>query len=346
MQKLPTMDKHLNILLLEDSKDDVELISRELRRGGLEFSLTVVKKKEDYQRALFQIKPDVILSDHSLPQFNSIEAMEIWKLFQKECDISVPFILVTGSVSEEFAVQTIKAGAQDYILKDRLKRLPTSIRSALEKLNTERERSNYLSEVIAQSALMKEAERLANFGSWQIDLNTGKHQWSDQTYRILGFSPGEVAPDYEKYFANVHPDDKNTLEQDFEKAIATLPFHECEYRITDEHQRVKHIYSKILVRRDAAQHPYQVLGFILDITAHKKQTSALEMQNQRLMEIAWVQSHQVRGPLARLMGLVQLLTSFPDERNNLKETLSHILQSAAELDEIVRRIVRKTEEIT
>lgn len=332
--------------MIEDSKDDVELITRELRRGGLEFSLTVVKKKEEYQRLLFEIKPDVILSDHSLPQFNSIEAMEIWNLFQKECDTSVPFILVTGSVSEEFAVQTIKAGAYDYILKDRLKRLPTSIRKALEKVNTERERSKYLSEVIARSALMKEAERLANFGSWQIDLKTGKHQWSDQTYRILGFSPAEVEPDYEKYFANVHHADKAVLKQAIENAISTLPFHDCEYRIIDQRQRVKHIYSKILVKRDDQQRPYQVIGFILDITAHRKQTIALESQNQKLMEIAWVQSHEVRGPLARIMGLVHLLTSFPDEKNDLPTTLDHILQSAVELDEIVRKIVRKTEEIS
>lgn len=340
------MDRHLKILLLEDSKDDVELITRELDRGGLEFSLTVVKKKEEYQRSLFELRPNVILSDHSLPQFNSIEAMEIWKLFQKECDTSVPFILVTGSVSEEFAVQTIRAGAHDYILKDRLRRLPTSIRNALEKLDAERERSDYLSRVIAQSALMKEAERLANVGSWEVDLKTGKHHWSDQTYRILGFSPAEVEPDYERYFENVHPEDKETLKRRLEKAISTLPSHECEYRIIDEHQVVKHIYSKILVKRDTEHNPYQVVGFILDITAHKKQTSVLEKQNQRLMEIAWVQSHQVRAPLARLMGLVQLLTRFPDEKNNLNETLNHILQSAAELDEIVRKVVRKSEEIT
>lgn len=340
------MDKHLNILLLEDSRDDVELIERELRRSGLQFTLTVVKKKEEFQKALSEIQPDIVLSDHSLPQFNSIEAMQIWKLFQHEHNVSIPFILITGSVSEEFAVQTIKAGAHDYILKDRLKRLPTSVKNALDKVHVEKERQKYLSEIMAQSALMKEAERLANFGSWQIDLKTGKHQWSDQTFRIFGFAPAAVEPDDEKFFANVHPEDKEILKHAFEHAIASLPTHNCEYRIIDEHQRVKNIQSKIVVKRDDQQRPYQVTGFILDITAHKQQTLALESQNEKLLEIAWVQSHQVRGPLARLMGLVQLLTSYPDEKTDLKNTLSHISQSATELDEIVRKVVRKTEEIS
>jgi signal transduction histidine kinase len=69
------------------------------------------------------------------------------------------------------------------------------------------------------------------------------------------------------------------------------------------------------------------------------------MQNRKLMEIAWVQSHEVRAPLARIMGLIQLVSRYPDENINLQDALSHIMQSAKELDEIIRKIVRKTEEI-
>src|SRR5690349_19944751 len=154
------METPLKILILEDSPEDLDLVERELKRGGINFISNVVKKKEEYEKALNDFNPDIILSDHSLPQFNSIEAMQIWKDFQKQKNVMVPFILITGSVSEEFAVQSIKAGADDYILKDQLKRLPSSIKSALEKVKLERERMNYLSEILGQSALMKEAEHL------------------------------------------------------------------------------------------------------------------------------------------------------------------------------------------
>lgn len=339
------MNKQLNILILEDCADDVDLIERELKRGGLQFTATVVRKKDEYEKALNELRPDVVLSDHSLPQFNSIEAMEIWKRFQKENNVSIPFILITGSVSEEFAVQSIKAGADDYILKDRLKRLPTSVKNALDKAKIEKERLDYLAEIIAQSALMKEAEQLANFGSWQIDLTTGRHQWSDQAMRIFGFSPGDIDPNEEKFFANIHPEDRETVKQLINDVVSSLPFQEFEYRVVDKDNKIRNLHSKIVVKRDARGCASQLIGFILDVTEQKKQTLALEIQNRTLMEIAWVQSHEVRAPLARIMGLIQLLKNFPDEKTDLRNTLAHILQSAAELDEIVRKIVRKTEEI-
>lgn len=339
------MSSPLRILILEDSPDDLDLVERELRRGGIEFTSLVVKRRDEYEKALTEFMPDVVLSDHSLPQFNSIEAMEIWKAFQRKHNTTVPFILITGSVSEEFAVQSIKAGADDYILKDRLKRLPSSIKSALEKVRLEKERERYVTEVVSQAALMKEAEHLANFGSWQVDLLTGQHQWSDEAFRIFGFSPGEIAPNYEKFFRHVHPDDRESLKKILAEVINGMDFQQCEYRIIDNTKKVKSLLSRILVKRDATGRAYQLIGFTLDITEHKKQTQALELQNQRLMEIAWVQSHEVRAPLARIMGLIQLVDLYPDDADGLKQTLSHILRSAKELDEIVRKIVRKTEQI-
>jgi len=339
------MKAPLKILILEDSPEDLDLVERELKRGGIEFRSAVVKKKEEYEKALHEFEPDIILSDHSLPQFNSIEAMQIWKDFQKEKNVSIPFILITGSVSEEFAVQSIKAGAGDYILKDRLKRLPSSIRSALDKARLERERMNYMAEVISQSSLMKEAEHLANFGSWQVDLITGKHQWSDEAFRIFGFEPGEIDPDYDKFFKFVHPEDKAGLKHVLQEACNDLPFQECEYRIIDKENNVKSLQSRILVKRDDQERAHQLIGFTLDVSKQKKQTHDLETQNRKLMEIAWVQSHEVRAPLARIMGLIQLVKRYPEAHLDLKDTLDHIVQSANDLDQIIRKIVRKTEEI-
>ena len=339
------MEGPLKILILEDSPDDLDLIERELKRGAIEFVSTVVKKKDEYENALRNFHPDIILSDHSLPQFNSIEAMQIWKDFQKEKNVAIPFILITGSVSEEFAVKSIKAGAGDYILKDRLKRLPSSIKSALEKAKLERERLSYMSEIISQASLMKEAEHLANFGSWKIDLLTGKHQWSDEAFRILGFEPGEIEPGYEVLFRRVHEEDKECLRRLLSEAVNKDDFQECEFRVITKDNHVKNIHSRILVKRNEEQQPVQLLGFTLDVTQQKLQTRAVEMQNQRLMEIAWVQSHEVRAPLARIMGLVQLIRRYPEGHVDLNDTLGHIVNSANELDEIIRKIVRKTEEI-
>jgi signal transduction histidine kinase len=117
----------LKILMLEDVESDVGLVNHMLKKNGLQFDIKRVDTKDEFSTALRDYHPDVILSDHSLPQFNSIEALKIYK----QSALNVPFILVTGSVSEEFAVTCLKQGADDYILKTNLLRLPRAIENAL-----------------------------------------------------------------------------------------------------------------------------------------------------------------------------------------------------------------------
>ena len=125
----------LKILLLEDVEQDADLIRRQLKRESLQCITERVDTRDEYLEALHRFKPDVILSDHALPQFNSLAALEI---AHKQCP-GTPFILVTGTVSEEFAVTCLKSGADDYILKTNLTRLPSAIRSSIEKRNLESE---------------------------------------------------------------------------------------------------------------------------------------------------------------------------------------------------------------
>src|SRR6185295_18196499 len=107
------MNKRLKILLLEDSADDADLIQMELKKGGIKFTPLVVDTKEDFIKEIRDFKPDLILSDHSMPRFNSAEALKIFKDHLRSQQSLAPFILVTGTVSEEFAVQCIKDGADD-----------------------------------------------------------------------------------------------------------------------------------------------------------------------------------------------------------------------------------------
>jgi len=337
------MDETLKILMLEDTQEDVYLIERELKQGGILFTSSVVDTKEDFERSLYEMKPDVILSDHSLPQFNSIEALKIHHQFEIKTKIAIPFILVTGTVSEGFAAQCIKSGADDYILKDRLKRLPTAIRNALEKAKIESERLKFLDEIISNEAMMREAEQLAHFGSWRADLLTGKFNWSDETYRILGYEPGGLHVDYEAFLNHIHPEDRQSLKAAIDEAILHRDSCPGEFRIIDRTGKVKHILSNILVKRNRDQLPIQLLGFNLDITQQKRQTEALALQYKQLTEIAWIQSHEVRAPLARLMGLINVLEGNPDYEKHFKEVWKPLLESAHELDSIIRKIVRETQ---
>jgi two-component system sensor histidine kinase UhpB len=131
------MDHLLKILHLEDLPADAELVERVLRKAKFQFEKKVVVDRPEFIRALHEFKPDIILSDHSLPAFNSLEALRI----TREEGFNAPLILVTATVSEEYAVNVIKEGASDYILKDRLERLPNAVQNALDKCLMERERT-------------------------------------------------------------------------------------------------------------------------------------------------------------------------------------------------------------
>jgi sigma-B regulation protein RsbU (phosphoserine phosphatase) len=130
------MDRHLKILLLEDNISDAELLMRALNKADLQHELHQVETKDHFMAELNDFIPDVILSDHSLPGFDSMEALRL----SREYIPDIPFILVTGSVSEQFAVDCMKAGVDDYILKNSLIRLPSAIKNIFSKTAAQREK--------------------------------------------------------------------------------------------------------------------------------------------------------------------------------------------------------------
>jgi PAS domain S-box-containing protein len=130
------MKELLKILILEDSPADAEIIQRLLVKKKLNCEFSVANNKKTYVLALDQYHPDIILSDHSLPQFNSTDALAI----ARQQFPGIPFIMVTGTVSDEFAADIMKSGADDYILKDRLTRLPAAIDTILRQRKTEKEK--------------------------------------------------------------------------------------------------------------------------------------------------------------------------------------------------------------
>jgi two-component system sensor histidine kinase UhpB len=130
------MKQHLKILHLEDMPADAEMVERELKKANIQFDKVLVSNKADFIQCLKEFSPDIILSDHSLPSFDSHEALSL----VKQLGIKAPFILVTATVSEEYAVNIIKEGAYDYILKDRLQRLPNAVISAIYHYQLEEEK--------------------------------------------------------------------------------------------------------------------------------------------------------------------------------------------------------------
>lgn len=121
------MNKELHILMLEDSSIDAELIERSLKKNNISFISKRVETREDFIKELRDFVPDLILSDFKLPAFDGLEALKIVKNDFPD----IPFILVTGALGEERAVEVLKSGASDYVLKENLSRLPHAAMTAI-----------------------------------------------------------------------------------------------------------------------------------------------------------------------------------------------------------------------
>src|SRR4051812_26890646 len=181
-------DDALRILILEDVPMDAELVEYELGRASIPFLSRRVDSRDAFLRELESFRPDVILSDYTLPRFDGMTALSL----ARERVPSIPFLIVTGSVNEETAVGCMKAGATDYLLKSNLARIGPAIAAALE-----RERA-HAEKIHAESALAASERRFRSLVQNSSDLVTivapdGTITYaSDSAERIVGYSPGEL----------------------------------------------------------------------------------------------------------------------------------------------------------
>ena len=130
------MSVPLRVLLVEDSADDAELVLRALRRGGYQPEHRRVDTPEDMARALDEHDWDIVLADYAMPRFSAFDALAM----VQERGLDIPFIVISGTIGEEIAVQAMKAGAHDYLMKDNLARLVPAVERELREADERRAR--------------------------------------------------------------------------------------------------------------------------------------------------------------------------------------------------------------
>lgn len=142
------MSKLLRILNVEDSALDADLVKRAIEKGGIQCQIVRVETHADYVRHLEEFDPDIILADYSLPHYSGPDALNYIRAEKRD----IPFIFISGSLGEELAIDTLKQGATDYVLKERLDRLVPSIQRALQ------EAADRKARLEAEQALRKSEE--------------------------------------------------------------------------------------------------------------------------------------------------------------------------------------------
>jgi PAS domain S-box-containing protein len=262
----PRRVKPLSLLLVEDSEDDAELVLLELRRGGYEVSWSRVDNAEDMRAALGAGKWDLVIADYVMPRFSGPAAMHL--LHSSGYDL--PIIIVSGHIGEDIAVSAMKAGANDYVMKDRLARLVPAVERELREAEVRRARR------AADEALRESEQRLklaleaGKMGAWQRDLASGNMSWSPITEEIYGLQPGQFGGSYEEFIALIHPDDRKIVNEAVEQTIRDrMPYH-VEFRIVRPNGEVAWLESRGQLFVSADGKPERFAGVTVDVTTRKR----------------------------------------------------------------------------
>jgi PAS domain S-box-containing protein len=268
----------LRILSIEDDPRDTELIQDLLETEGIVCEVTRVDTEALLRDLLKQGGVDLILADYSLPSFDGISAL---KLAMKTCP-DVPFIFVSGTLGEEVAIEALKIGATDYVLKTRLSRLVPSVvraqREATQK--TERRRAE---EALRQSeAYLAEAQRLSHTGSFGWRPSTGEIIWSEETFRIFEYDRA-TKPSIEVILQRVHREDAASVKETVERASQDGKDFEHEYRLVMPDGSVKHVHVVAHAERDQSGE-LEFVGAVMDTTESKRAEKKLRRSEESLLE--------------------------------------------------------------
>jgi PAS domain S-box-containing protein len=210
-QKINTRD--LKVLILEDQESDAVLMAHELRKAGYMVAWRRVDSEPSFVEAINQGDFHVILSDYSLPSFNARRALQLFRATKRD----IPFIIVTGSLGEEQAVELMRMGASDYLIKDRLARLGSAVGAALEQKrlrDNNREALQQLRDSEARFRRMVENSpdtlfRFRTFPDERYDY------FSPAVERLTGYRPQEFYNDPSFILQVIHPDDADKLKHQF-----------------------------------------------------------------------------------------------------------------------------------
>lgn len=200
------MKKSIKILLVEDSLSDAQLIWSNISRSKIEFVKEHVDTERDYISALKLLVPDLIISDFSMPQFDGMTALMI----RNDLTPDIPFLIVTGAHNEEIAVECMKSGADDYVIKQNLSRLGEAIKSAIDKKKIIKQKKITEENLLISEERFREVAIHSGEWIWEVDADGLYTYVSHVTKSLLGYTPEELIG--KKYiYDSFHPDSREEL---------------------------------------------------------------------------------------------------------------------------------------
>ena len=345
------MARPLRVLVIEDSEDDTALLLRALQRGGYEPVARRVETPAAMHYALQQETWDVVLADWNLPQFSALFALEMLK----SQGLELPFIIVSGTISEEAAVAAMKAGAHDYVMKSNLGRLVPAIQRELREADDRRARKQAEQALASSEERLRLVARATNDAVRDWDLLTNGMWWNEGLSSLFGHQAQDIEADVESWYRRLHPDDKDRVIASCYAAInGGAPTWSESYRF----RRADGTYAEVLDRsyivRNVRGQALRLIGAITDLTAIQKAHAALQDSEEKFRTVAdwtydWETWNDPQGHQLYISPSVERISGYRVEEFLADPTMLHRIvypEDHARWDQHVIDTTNNTEDVS
>lgn len=325
------MGTPLRVLIAEDSEDDAALLMRELRRSGYDLASKRVDTPLDMADALSKQEWDIVFADNSMPHFSATAALQLLK----ESGLDLPFIIVSGTITDEKAVSAMKSGAHDYIIKGNLARLVPAVERELREALV-RQTNRQADELLKESE-EKYRTLIENIPDvvWRADREGRILFVSPNVTLLCGFTPEEIyAEGSDFWFLRIHPEETGPFKEVYRGIFEDGKPFSIDCRIQKKGGGWIWISNRA-VRVFAREGKIYVDGVFTDITRRKR----LE---QSLADFAFIVSHDLQEPLRKIMMFGERLIreSQPLLDNQGKDFLDRIIKASSRMSELLENLLK------
>jgi len=271
LSEIPVTRQTLRLLLSEDNPADVEFEVRELKRAGLKIDHVVAISGDEFTRALREFRPDIIISDFSMPGFDGMEALRL----ARELAPDIPFLFVSGTLGEDYAIRALKNGATDYVLKSNLVRLPPAIERAL--IGAEERRARRRAE-----AGLRRAQLMAKLAHIVTGPSGDFEGWSESLPDLIGVEADAVPRSTREWLDLLHPGDRELFRRASLEAAATKKRVDVDYRLRHyggEWIYVRQVMEPLSTHADAEQ-ASRWFSTLQDVSEQKRADAAVRRLNR------------------------------------------------------------------